>query len=87
MKFSRSMMAWGLVLSLSGMIGVMSPVLAQDEELTTAKDVVEAGYSKESLKKFVESARDHFLTLPIPALLTLGDALRTVSKNSINCSI
>ena len=76
MKFSRSMMAWGLVLSLSGMIGVMSPVLAQDEELTTAKDVVEAGYSKESLKKFVESARDHFAGLEFARLLTLGDLLR-----------
>ena len=31
---------------------------------------------KDTLKKFVESARDHFLTLPISALLTLGDVLR-----------
>ncbi len=76
MKFSRSMMLWGMVLSLSGIFGVMPMVLAQDEELTTAKDVVEAGYSKEALKGFVESARDHFLTLPISALLTLGDTLR-----------
>ena len=76
MKFSRSMMAWGLVLSLSGIFGAMSPVLAQDEELTTAKDVVEAGYSKEALKKFVESARDHFAGLEFARLLTLGDLLR-----------
>ena len=78
MKFSRSMMVWGLVLSLSGIFGVMSPILAQDEELTTAKDVVEAAPedTKETLKKFVESARDHFLTLPFSALLTLGDTLR-----------
>ena len=78
MKFSRSMMVWGLVLSLSGIFGVMSPILAQDEELTTAKDVVEAAPedTKETLKKFVESARDHFLTLPFSALVTLGDTLR-----------
>jgi hypothetical protein len=72
------MMAWGLALSLSGIFGAMLPVLAQDQELTTAKDVVEAAPedTKDTLKKFVESARDHFLTLPISALLTLGDTLR-----------
>lgn len=79
MKFSRSITLWGLVLSLSGIFGAMPPILAQDAELTTAKDVVEAAPGepkKEALKKFVESARDHFLTLPISALLTLGDTLR-----------
>ena len=78
MKFSRSMMLWGLVLSLSGILGAMPPILAQDAELTTAKDVVEAAPedTQDTLKKFVESARDHFLTLPISALLTLGDTLR-----------
>ena len=78
MKFSRSMTLWGMLLSLSGVFGVMPMVLAQDEELTTARDVWEAAPEdkKETLKKFVESARDHFLTLPIPALLTLGDTLR-----------
>ena len=78
MKFSRSMTLWGMVLSLSGVFGVMPMVLAQDEEPTTARDVWEAAPEdkKETLKKFVESARDHFLTLPIPALLTLGDLLR-----------
>ncbi|MCY3776239.1 MAG: cache domain-containing protein [Candidatus Aminicenantes bacterium] len=56
----------------------MPQVLAQDEELTTAKDVVEAApeETKETLKKFVESARDHFLTLPFAALLELGATLR-----------
>ena len=78
MKFSRSMMLWGLALSLSGIFGAMPAILAQDEELTTAQDVVEAApeETKDTLKKFVESARDHFLTLPISALLTLGDTLR-----------
>ena len=78
MKFSRSMTLWGMVLSLSGVFGVMPMVLAQDEELTTARDVWEAAPEdkKETLKKFVESARDHFLNLPISALLTLGDLLR-----------
>ena len=43
MKFSRSMMLSGLVLSLSGVSRRQcQSVLAQDEELTTAKDVVEA---------------------------------------------
>ena len=76
MKFSRLMLVSGMVLSLSGFLGVMPSVLADDEDRTTAKDVVDADYSKEALKKFVESARDHFLTLPISALLTLGDILR-----------
>ena len=78
MKFSRSIMLWGLVLSLSGIFGAMPPILAQDQELTTAKDVVEAAPedTKDTLKKFVESARDHFLTLPVAALLNLGDTLR-----------
>ena len=78
MKLSRSIMLWGLVLGLSGILGAMPPILAQDQELTTAKDVVEAApeETKDTLKKFVESARDHFLTLPISALLTLGDTLR-----------
>ncbi len=81
MKFSRSMMLWGMVLSLSGVIGVMPPILAQEEELTTAKDVVEAGYSNEALKNFVESARDHFAGLQIAQLLTLGDLLREEGGN------
>ena len=83
MKFSRSMMVWGLVLSLSGIFGVMSPVLAQDEELTTAKDVAEAAPEdmKETLKKFVESARDHFLNLPLSALFTIPDMLREEGGN------
>ena len=78
MKFSRSMTLWGMLLSLSGVFGVMPMVLAQDEELTTARDVWEAAPEdkKETLKKFVESARDHFLNLPISALLSLGDLLR-----------
>ena len=78
MKFSRSMMLCGMVLGLSGVFGVMPMVLAQDEELTTAREVVEAApeETRETLKKFVESARDHFLGLPISALLTLGDTLR-----------
>ena len=76
MKFSRLMLVSGMVLSLSGFLGVMPSVLADDEDRTTAKDVVDADYSKEALKKFVESARDHFLNLPLSALLTLGDILR-----------
>ena len=78
MNFSRSMMVWGLAVSLTGIFGAMPPILAQDAELTTAKDVVEAAPedTNDTLKKFVESARDHFLTLPISALLTLGDTLR-----------
>ena len=76
MKFLRSMILWATVLTLSGVLGVVPLVLAQDEELTTAKDVVEAGYSKEAVKKFVESARDYFAGLNPAQLFTLGDLLR-----------
>ena len=78
MKFSRLMMFSGLVLSLTGFFGVMPSVLADDEDRTTAKDVVEAAPedTKETLKGFVESARDHFLTLPLRALFTIPDMLQ-----------
>ena len=62
MKFSRSTILWATALTLSGIFSVMPAVLAQDEDRTTAKDVVdsEPDMFQDNLKKFVQSARDHF---------------------------
>ena len=79
MNFSRSMILWGTVLTLSGFCGVMPPVLADEDERTTAKDVVDSKTDMEyqdNLKKFVLSARDYFLSLPLSELLGLADILR-----------
>ncbi len=59
MKFSRSMIIWGTVLSLSGFFGVVPIALADDEDRTTAKEVVD----RETLKAFVRSAKEHMLSI------------------------
>ena len=80
MNFSRSMILWVTVLTLSGILGVMPSVLADDEERTTAKDVVDSKTDMEyqdNLKKFVLSASDYFLSLPLnQLLLTFKDILQ-----------
>ena len=80
MNFSRSMILWGTVLTLSGFCGVMPSVLADEDERTTAKDVVDSKTDMEyqdNLKKFVLSARDYFLGLPFSELqLTIKDILQ-----------
>ena len=60
MKRSRSMLLWGILLSSTAVFSTMPFVPAQDEgDRTTASEVVD----RETLKKFVESARDHILSL------------------------
>ena len=79
MKFSRSMTLWGTVLSLSGFFGGMPSVLADDDDRTTASEVVDPETNMvdpEKLKAFVLSARDHFSRLAISELLMLPDILR-----------
>jgi hypothetical protein len=73
------MILWVTVLTLSGILGVMPSVLADEDERTTAKDVVDSKTDMEyqdNLKKFVLSARDYFLSLPLSELLGLADILR-----------
>ena len=63
MKFSRSMTLWGTVLSLSGFFGAMPAALADDDDRTTASEVVDPETNmvdQKKLKDFVHSARDHF---------------------------
>ena len=75
MNFSRSMILWVTVLTLSGILGVMPSVLADEDERTTAKDVVDSKTDMEyqdNLKKFVLSARDYFLGLPLSELAGHG---------------
>ena len=80
MNFSRSMILWVTVLTLSGILGVMPSVLADEDERTTAKDVVDSKTDMEyqdNLKKFVLSASDYFLGLPLSELLaTFKDILQ-----------
>ena len=71
MKFSKSMILWATVLTLSGVFGTMPAVVAQEEERTTAKEVVD----KDTLKAFVGSARDYFLSLPLSDLLVKTKAI------------
>ena len=66
MKFSRSMILWGTVLSLSGFFGGMPSVLADDDDRTTASEVVDPETNMvdpEKLKAFVLSARDHYTSI------------------------
>ncbi len=54
------MLLWGILLSSTAVFSTMPFVPAQDEgDRTTASEVVD----RETLKKFVESARDHILSL------------------------
>ena len=80
MNFSRSMILWVTVLTLSGILGVMPSVLADEDDRTTAKDVVDSKTDMEyqdNLKEFVLSARDYFLGLPLSELLlTVKDILQ-----------
>ena len=80
MNFSRSMILWVTVLTLSGILGVMPSVLADEDDRTTAKDVVDSKTDMEyqdNLKEFVLSARDYFLGLPLSVLLgTVKDILQ-----------
>ena len=80
MNFSRSMILWATVLTLSGILAVMPSVLADEDERTTAKDVVDSKTDMEyqdNLKKFVLSASDYFLGLPLSELLaTFKDILQ-----------
>ena len=80
MKFSRSMILWGTVLSLSGFFGGMPSVLADDHDRTTAREVVDPETNmvdQEKLKAFVLSARDHYTSITnLSELLTLSDLLR-----------
>ena len=65
MKFSRSMILWGTVLSLSGFFGGMPTALADDDR-TTASQVVDPETNmvdQEKLKAFVLSARDHYTSI------------------------
>ena len=80
MKFSRSMTLWGTVLSLSGFFGGMPSVLADDDDRTTASEVVDPETNMvdpEKLKAFVLSARDHYTSITnFSELFTLLDLLR-----------
>ena len=79
MNFSRSMILWVTVLTLSGILGVMPSVLADEDERTTAKDVVDSKTDMEyqdNLKEFVLSASDYFLSLPFSELLSVKDILQ-----------
>ena len=59
MKFSSSMILWGIVLGFSGFFGAMPPALADDDDRTTASEVVD----RETLEDFVLSAKEHVLSI------------------------
>ena len=59
MKFSRSLILWGIVLSFSGFFGTMPSALADDTDRITASQVLD----RETLKAFVLSAKEHMLSI------------------------
>ena len=59
MNFSRSMILWVTVLTLSGFFGGMPSALADHGVPTTASQVVD----QETLKNFVLTAKDHVLSI------------------------
>ena len=65
-KFSRSMTLWATVLGFSALFGGATFVLAQDEDRTTAGQVMD----RETLKAFVLSARDYVSNISDPDELT-----------------
>ena len=73
-KFSKSMLFWGILLSLTAVFSTMPSVPAQDQgDRTTASEVVD----RETLKKFVESARDYISSITdINQLAALAVELR-----------
>ena len=66
MKFSRSMTLWATVLGFSALFGGATFVLAQDEDRTTAGQVMD----RDTLKAFVLSARDYVSNISDPDELT-----------------
>ena len=59
MKSLRSMILWTTVLALSGVFGAMPAILAQDEDRTTAGQVMD----RDTLQKFVLSGRDYLANI------------------------
>ena len=73
MRISRSTIFSGIVLGLAVIFSVMPSALAQDEDRTTASQVVD----RDTLKAFVLSARDHFSSITdFSVLLNLSTILR-----------
>ena len=66
MKFSRPMTLWATVLTFSAIFGGATFVLAQDDDRTTAGQVMD----RETLKEFVLSASDYVSNISDPNELT-----------------
>ena len=59
MQSLRSMIFWGMLLGVVGILGAVPSALAQDEDRTTASEVVD----RETLRAFVLDGKDYFLSI------------------------